>query len=126
MYRVFPRVVSPPQPPPSFTTSTLPSGGGGSPPFSKIDTSVRSIVGTETLLSVQQFIENAEKECEDDNAELEAKRVKQDCVMALRRLFQNFEAQLKGNDVDQMSISSSDFDDQVQNKSLRLNYITPW
>ena len=49
---------------------------------------------------MQQFIESAEKECENDDAELDAKRTQQDCVMALRQLFQDFESQLKG-DVDQ-------------------------
>ena len=75
-------------------------------------------MGTETMLSMQQLIEYAEKECEDDKAELEAKHVKQECVIALRRSFQNFEAQLKGDDVDQMSLSSSDFDDQAPEPEL--------
>ena len=112
MYRIYPLVISHPQVPPGCTASLLPSGGGGSPSFSKFGTSVHSITGTETLLSMQQLIENAEKECEDDKTELDAKRAKQGCVTALRQLFQDFEAQLKG-DVDQMSISSNESDEQA-------------
>ena len=36
-------------------------GGGGSTSFSKIGTSVRSMLGTQTLMSMRQFIEDAEK-----------------------------------------------------------------
>ena len=48
-------------------------GGGGSPSFSKIGASVRSVLGTRTWLSMQHFIENAEKECGDEGSELDAK-----------------------------------------------------
>ena len=73
-----------------------------------------------TSLAVHQTSPTAKitKRCENDNGELEAKRVKQECAMALKRMFQNFEAQLKGDDVDQMSKSSSDFDDQVSEQEL--------
>ena len=75
VYRLLPRlsgsspslVDSPP--------SLLPSKAGGSTSFSKIDTSVRSMLGTQTLLSMQ-FIEDAEKENEKEtgahDTELEA------------------------------------------------------
>ena len=55
--------------------SLLPSGGGGgvSTSFSKIDTSVRSIMGTQTLFSMRQFTEEAEKEKDSPDAELEVK-----------------------------------------------------
>ena len=51
-----------------FPPSLLPSGGGGggSASFSKIGTSLRSILGTQTLLSMRQFIEDAEKENEKE------------------------------------------------------------
>ena len=40
--------------------------------FSKIDTSVRSMPGTQTLLSMRQFIEDAEKENEKEKGSLDA------------------------------------------------------
>ena len=63
LYRLQPRVACPPVEPPLCRAPLLPSGGGVSPSFSKIGTSVRSVLGTRTLLSMQQFIEDAEKEC---------------------------------------------------------------
>ena len=63
-------------------------------------------MGTKTLLSMQQFIKSAEKECENEDAELDAKRTKHDCVMALRQLFQDIESQLRDN-VDQVPLSSN-------------------
>ena len=75
-------------------------------------------MGTRTWLSMQQFTEKAEKECESEVAELDAKHVKQDCVKALKQLFQDFESQLKG-DVDRESVSSNDSEkeapDQLEN-----------
>ena len=54
--------------------------GGGSTSFSKIDTSARSMFGTQTLMSMRQFIEETEKECSthDDahDTELEVKDTK--------------------------------------------------
>ena len=78
----------------------LPCGGGGLPSFSNIGASVRSVLGTRTLLSMQQFIENVEMECGDEDSELDAKHAldaksaRQDSVKALRKLFEDFEAQL--------------------------------
>ena len=63
-------------------------------------------MGTETLLSMQKFIE---KDCEGDMTELDAKR---ESVTALRQLFQDFESQLKCDD-DCMSMSSNEIEEQV-------------
>ena len=41
--------------------------GGGSASFSKIGASVRSTLGTQTLMSMRQFLEDAEKENEKEN-----------------------------------------------------------
>ena len=41
-------------------------------------------MGTKALLSLQQFIKSAEKECESEDAELDAKRAEHDCVMPLK------------------------------------------
>ena len=46
--------------------SSFGGGGGGARPFQKFDTSVRSIMDSKTLLSMQQFLEDAEKECAGD------------------------------------------------------------
>ena len=92
-----------------YPPSLLPSGGGGvPPPFQKIETSVRSIPGTQTLLSMRQFIEDAEKENEKEkgslDAELEAMdssisaqktAAQQEAIKGLRVLIEDFEAQIK-------------------------------
>ena len=92
-----------------YPPSLLPSGGGGgSTSFSKIGTSVRSMLGTQTLLSMRQFIEDAEKENEKETAahdtELEVMDsftpaqkvgVQNEAIKALRMLFEEFEDQVK-------------------------------
>ena len=71
---------------------------------------MRSIMGTKTLLSMQQFIERAEPGCESEVAELDAKRAKQDCVKALKQLFKDFESQLTDSEGE-----AQDQTDQLQN-----------
>ena len=73
-FRLQPRVIGPPLMPPLSLPSLLPSGGGGTS-FSKLDTSVRSMMGSKTLSSMQRFIEDAEKECTVHDAELKVKDV---------------------------------------------------
>ena len=85
--------------------------------FSKVDTSVRSMIGTQTLLSMRQFIEDAEKEKGSPDAELEVKdsseleqkkNAQREGIKALRMLFEDFEAQMKWqNEVDEGSSSDS-------------------
>ena len=97
--------------------SLLPSGGGGPPPFQKLTLQVRSMLGKQTLLSMRQFIEDAEKGCGAHDAELEVKDTQeseqkkiaqQEGIKALRMLFEDFEAQSKWqNEVDQESSSDS-------------------
>ena len=102
LHRLQPQVACPPPLPPLSTPSLLPSGGG-SPSFSKSDTSVRIVMGSRTLLSMKQFIEDAEKECADDSPELEVKDLRdtktksarQEGIRALKKLFEDFEAQLR-------------------------------
>ena len=75
------------------------------------------MLGTQTLLSMRQFIEDAEKECTAHDAELEVKETqeaeqkkttKQEGIKALRMLFEDFEVQIKWqNEVDQESSSDS-------------------
>ena len=107
--------------------SLLPSAGGGPHPFQHFDTSVRSVMGTRTLLSMQQFIEEAEKECADDAPELEVKRVpidetksaRQEGIKALKKLFEAFEAQLKWQEeVDQEEGSLSDSQEETPREPL--------
>ena len=71
-------------------------------------------MGSRTLLSMQQFIEDAEKECADDVPELEVKgtrngktkSARQEGIKALKKLFEDFEAQLKWQEeVDQEDAS---------------------
>ena len=64
-------------------------------------------MGTETLLSMQQFIEEG---CKDGATELDAKRA--ESRTALRQLFQDFETQLK-SDAYWVSMSSNESDEQV-------------
>ena len=74
------------------------------------------MLGTQTLLSMRQFIEDAEKEKGSLDAELEVtdlseaeqkKSVQQDAMKALRMLFEDFEAQIKWqNEVDEGSSSA--------------------
>ena len=102
--------------------------GGGSASFSKIGTSVRSILGTQTLMSMRQFLEDAEKHSEKEtgahDTELEvtdsttektgaydpepevmdsstsAQKVdaQREAITALRMLFEDFEDQVKYRD----------------------------
>ena len=70
-----------------------------------------SILGTETLRSMQRFIE---KEREDGMTELDAKQ-DEDAIRALRLLFQDFEDQLERDAVnpeDHMSVSSTEVEEQ--------------
>ena len=71
---------------------------------------------------MQQFIEDAEKECADNVPELEVKdthegktrSARQEGIKALRKLFEDFEAQLKWQeDVDQEEESLSDSQDEA-------------
>ena len=63
---------------------------------------------------MQQFIENAEKECEDEDSELEAKcaldtdakSARQDSVKALRKLFEDFEAHLNLQEEEDQEVAS--------------------
>ena len=45
---------------------------------------MRSVLGTRTLLSMQQFIEDAEKDCADEGSELEAKHTPDDKTRSAR------------------------------------------
>ena len=72
-------------------------GGGGSISFSKNDTSVRSMWGTQTLLSMRQFIDDAQKQRGSLDTELEVmdspeaeqkKSAQQEAIKALRTLFE--------------------------------------
>ena len=66
---------------------------------------------------MQQFIESAEKECEGEGSELDAKHARQDCVKALKKLFQDFESQLRG-EVDQATVSSNDSEEELPEELL--------
>ena len=122
LYRLQPRLVGPPPSLLDIPPSLLPSGGGGgSTSFSKIGTSVRSMFGTQTLLSMRRFIEDAEKKREKEtgvkDAELEAmdstmsmgeEGAQKEAIQALRMLFDNFEDQIKHQDeVDEGDSSDS-------------------
>ena len=101
--------------------------GGGSTSFSKIGTSVRSILGTQTLLSMRQFIEDAEKEQGAHDTELEVMRspeaeqkksAQQEAIHALRMLFEDFEAQIQWQtEVDEESASESQDELLVENQA---------
>ena len=97
----------------------------GSASFSKIGTSVRSILGTQTLLSMRQLIEDVEKENEketgahdtevevtdsttkktgacdpepeamDSSTSAQKVGAQKEAIMALRMLFEDFEDQVK-------------------------------
>ena len=119
-YRLQPRLIGSPPSLVDYPPSLLPSGGG-STSFSKIDTSVRSMLGTQTLLSMRQFMEDAEKENEKEkgshDSELEARdsstpaqktAAQQDAIKALRMLLDDFEAQVQyQNEIDEESSSVS-------------------
>ena len=100
--RLQPRLLGSSPSPLDYPPSLLPLGGGGSTSFSKIGTSVRSMLGTQTLLSMRQFIEDVEKEKGSLDAELEVMdssekeqktSAQQDAIKALRMLFEDFETQ---------------------------------
>ena len=113
VYRLLPRLCGPNVPYMDSLPSRFPSGGGGgSASFSKLDTSVRSTLGTRTLSLTRQFIEDAEKDSEKETgtgvSELNVKDTKSDCrddvscqegprtldkdaIKALRMLFEDFE-----------------------------------
>ena len=122
VYRLQPRLTGSPPSLVDYPPSLLPSGGGGgSTSFSEIEPSVRSMLGTQTLLSMRQFIEDAEQENEKEkdslDTELEAMdsstlaqktAAQQDAIKALRMLFEDFEAQIKClNEVDEESSCES-------------------
>ena len=75
------------------------------------------MLGTQTLLSMRQFREDAEKERGSLNAELEVmspaeaeqkKSAQQEAIKALRTLFEDFEDQIKWqNEVNEESSSDS-------------------
>ena len=128
-YRLFPRFTGPAVLPLVLRPSRFPSGGGGSASFSKLasfskpeDTSVRSTLGTRALSIMRQFIEDAEKDGEEESgtgvSELNVKEMRQakdtrsdqrhevscqegprtlnkDAIKALRKLFEDFEDQLQ-------------------------------
>ena len=123
MYRIHPLGVPHPPAFPGSPAWLLPLGRGGPPlTFSKFGTSVRSLIGTETLLSMQRFIE---KEREDGMTELDAKQDEdairldakqdEDAISALRHLFQDFERQLERDALDpddHMPVSSTEVEEQ--------------
>ena len=83
VYRLLPRLCGPTVPHVGSPPSRFPSGGGGgSASFSKIDTSVCSTLGTQTLSLMRQFIEDAEKDSEKETGmgvtELNAKDTRSD------------------------------------------------
>ena len=122
VYRLFPRFTGPDVLPLDVRPSRFPSRGG-SASFSKLeDTSVRSTLGTRTLSVMQQFIEKAEKDGEEESgtgvSELNVKEIhkvkdtrfdrkcdvsgqegprtlNKDAIKALRKLFEDFEDQLQ-------------------------------
>ena len=84
-------------------------------------------MGSRTLLLMQQSIEDADKECADDVPELEVKdthdgktkSTRQEGIKALRKLFEDFEAQLKWQEkVDQEEESLSDSQEEPPIDSL--------
>ena len=84
-------------------------------------------MGSRTLLSTQQFIEDSEKECADDVPELEAKdthdgktkSARQEGIKPLRKLSEDFEAQLKWQEeVDKEEESLSDLLEEAPIESL--------
>ena len=90
VYRLFPRFIGPDVLPLHFAAFpfSLGGGGGGSASFSKFasfskleDTSVRSTLGTRTLSIMRQFIEDAEKDGEEESgtgvSELNVKEMRQ-------------------------------------------------
>ena len=129
VYRSFPRFIGPDVLPLGLRPSRLPSGGGGSASFSKFasfskheDTSVRSTLGRRTLSIMRQFVEEAEKDGEEESdtgvSEFNVKEmrkekdtrsnqrhdvscqegprtVNKDAIKALRKLFEDFEDQLQ-------------------------------
>ena len=72
LYRLDPLHVTGAYVPSGQAASLLPSGGGGSPSISKLGTSVRSLMDSETLLPMQKFIDQ-EEEREEQKAEVDAK-----------------------------------------------------
>ena len=120
VYRFLPRLCGPTVPCVDPPPSRLPSGGGsdslGSASLSKIDTSVRSTLGTRTLSVMRQFIEDAEKDSEKETgtgvSELNVKDTRCDskddvscqegsttrdkeAIKALKMLFEDFEDRLQ-------------------------------
>ena len=111
VYRLLPRLsdssVPHVDPPPSRLS--FGGGGGGSASFSKIDTSVRSTLGTQALLSMRQLLEDANKESEKEtgtcDSELDVKDTRADAedlkapnkeaIMALRILSEDFEDRIQ-------------------------------
>ena len=80
-----------------------------------------------TLLSMPQFLEVGEKECADDVPELEVKdtrdaktkSARQEGIKGLKKLFEDFEAQLKWQEeVDQEEGSLSDSQEEAPLESL--------
>ena len=152
VYRLLPRLSASLAPHVDLPPSRLPSGGGGVPAsFSKIDTSVRSTLGTQTLLSMRQFLEDAEKESEKEtgtyDSELNVKDSRGDMresmshkvqktdvedpkalnkeeIMTLRMLFEDFEDRIQYQDEVQEE-STSEAEESSQEPVVHLANILP-